>query len=318
MALHLRSKPKNTWEGRVDRWSAGWMGLIHPRWCQIELPCNRMLTMFLMILWRSLYSWIISETYRITSNHLDSNSNHTKWITVLARSHKPSLIRVSSNSTREAHFASPRRDPQDFSLPDTPYSTDRGHFHFCEAARTGDLSTVLLTAFMAWHWRFSLFQGGSLSGSMMIYIIHVCVLYYHWTEHVIVLMDRHHKKPVGIDLLVKHYKHGGIIWFRNSAGFTMDFRTLPFRGEFAICPSRILLYLPQGPAVCHFWNGCRLWPVRELTYPSWNVGTLDSDGFSTYSPFLVVPSTMSSWVECLISTIFRDLSLWAFKNEGHQ
>jgi len=32
---------------------------------------------------------------------------------------------------------------KDFSLPDTPYSTDRGHFHFCEAARTGDLSTVL-------------------------------------------------------------------------------------------------------------------------------------------------------------------------------
>ena len=143
MAFHLRSKPKNTWEGRVDRWSAGWMGLIHPRWCRIELPCNSMLTM----LWRSFYSWIISETYRITSNHIDSNSNHTKWITVLARSHKPSLIRVSSNSTREAHFASPLRDRQDFSLPDTPYSTDRGHFHFCEAARTGDLSTVLLTAF---------------------------------------------------------------------------------------------------------------------------------------------------------------------------
>lgn len=27
-----------------------------------------------------------------------------------------------------------------------------------------------------------------------LHIIHVCVLYYHWAEHVIVLMDRHHKK----------------------------------------------------------------------------------------------------------------------------
>lgn len=66
-------------------------------------------------------------------------------------SHQITLIRIriiQNESQCSQDLTSHLRDRQDFSLPDTPYSTDRGHFHFCEAARTGDLSTVPLTAFI--------------------------------------------------------------------------------------------------------------------------------------------------------------------------